>query len=585
MSAGAGYIPAAVPPCAYAPRMTRAAAQALAAAGGLSENCVVVITNGPTIGTAGNTSPTEIELNPVSPTQFGQAARVHTTYTAEAWTGQYSISGNTITRLQDDKANVVEDASGSIIATQFPWGYANVRSNNIKATVTTTVSLGNWTIPAVAGAIIEANTITGGNVATIVSLTGLNASTHQFIGNTIVDGGSLFANAAWGAGSQFNFNNIRSGFSINLTPPSLAPVILFNSNECYDHNTANASFDYNFAGFSAHTVVGNKFRANGTATRYAMTPDGPATLRGNFFDDAQVSNTMSGVTNALTMTNNVVAGGTLTFTSSAAVTLTGCTLTDVAGFTKGGSSPLTYTDTTVIAGNTSWQGATGAIAVTRCTFIGATIGRTNHVGTVTLSGTTWEGSTLSLVPGTAANSPISITDCEIVGSTVTNTSAGTSTTLTRVQMQGSQVVSAAAPTRSITVVDSRIVAGVVTQARTAAAGTDTINRLDMVGGTFTLSSNAGATGAVTFNDVTMRGSSAYAWANGTTLAAAAGLFLDGGAGYATNGATTNCRITCGAVVTGGANDHSGTIIDLAGTYVLNLANVNRLANKSFNDLV
>lgn len=127
MSTSGSFVPAAVPECSYAPRMTRAAALALRAAGGLRENCVVVlITDTPVIGNAGNTSVTEIELNPVSPTEFGTTARVHTTFAASAWKGVYDIdlgTAGSITELTDDFGNTAKDidADSPTVHTQVPW--------------------------------------------------------------------------------------------------------------------------------------------------------------------------------------------------------------------------------------------------------------------------------------------------------------------------------------------------------------------------------------------------------------------------------------------------------------------------------
>ncbi|MYR62702.1 hypothetical protein GTY54_43045 [Streptomyces sp. SID625] len=133
------FTPPAAPPCPYTPRMTRADALALRAAGGLRENCVVVITDGPTIGTAGKTSVTEIELNPVSPTELGTTARVHTTFAASAWPGVYDIdlgAAGTITELRDGWGNTAKDidADAATVHTQFPWhlGSATMRDNYVE---------------------------------------------------------------------------------------------------------------------------------------------------------------------------------------------------------------------------------------------------------------------------------------------------------------------------------------------------------------------------------------------------------------------------------------------------------------------
>ena len=123
--------------CPYNPRMTRVEALALRAAGLLQENCVVVITDGPVIGTAGNTSATEIELQPTSPTSFGLSALVHTTFDNSAWDGQYDIdlgAAGTILALTDNRNNRVvdTDANGSTVHTQWPWHLTQPRDNYVQ---------------------------------------------------------------------------------------------------------------------------------------------------------------------------------------------------------------------------------------------------------------------------------------------------------------------------------------------------------------------------------------------------------------------------------------------------------------------
>lgn len=136
MSTGSGFTPPGAVECAYSPNMTRAQALALRAAGGLLPNCVVIIP-GPTIGTAGNTSPTEIELNPTGPSELGLTARVHTAFDDSAWAGLYDIDlglAGTIIRLADNRGNVVSDidSGGATVHTQFPWGNANFRDNVVE---------------------------------------------------------------------------------------------------------------------------------------------------------------------------------------------------------------------------------------------------------------------------------------------------------------------------------------------------------------------------------------------------------------------------------------------------------------------
>lgn len=168
MSTSGSFVPAVVPECPYAPRMTRAAALALRAAGGLRENCVVVLhTDTPTIGTAGNTSPTEIELNPVGPSEFGLAARVHTTFDNTSWNGLYDIdlgTAGSITRLTDASNNTVEDkdADSPTVHGQFPWHLPPV-TPGLRDNLISDVTLTNWATLAV-GDVVQDNTIRGGTL-------------------------------------------------------------------------------------------------------------------------------------------------------------------------------------------------------------------------------------------------------------------------------------------------------------------------------------------------------------------------------------------------------------------------------------
>lgn len=136
MSTSGSFTPPAAPACPYPERMTRAAALALRTAGTLVPDCVVTVTDGPVIGTAGNTSATEVTLQPVSGTEFAMEALVHTTFSANAWQGAYSIDTNAIQSLTDDFGNTVKDldAAAPTVHGQFPWhlGSATLRDNYVE---------------------------------------------------------------------------------------------------------------------------------------------------------------------------------------------------------------------------------------------------------------------------------------------------------------------------------------------------------------------------------------------------------------------------------------------------------------------
>lgn len=193
MGTSAGFVPAAVVECPYAPRMTRAAAIALRGAAGLKENCVVVITDGPVIGTAGNTSITEIELNPVSPTELGLSARVHTGFAASAWAGIYDIdlgTAGSITTLTDDFGNTGkdEDADSPTVHTQVPWhlGSTFFRDNYFEDAVLTA-----WDLQGAIGTQMLGNRV----IDSTVNLTGKVGgafSRNEFDGTTLTSGAVAF---------------------------------------------------------------------------------------------------------------------------------------------------------------------------------------------------------------------------------------------------------------------------------------------------------------------------------------------------------------------------------------------------------
>lgn len=220
MSTSGSFVPAAVPECPYAPRMTYAAAVALAAGGGLRENCVVVITDGPTIGTAGNTSLTEIELNPVSPTTFGQTARVFTTFAPEAWPGVYDIANNTITELRDDFGNTAKDVDngGATVETQFPWhlGSATFRDNYVEDS-----TLIGWDT--------QVGTVSNNRVVgSTINLTGKTSGTwgdSQYTNTTVVSGGAFFgANQITVRGGNLQLGSGAALGTVSLTRCELNSV-------------------------------------------------------------------------------------------------------------------------------------------------------------------------------------------------------------------------------------------------------------------------------------------------------------------------------------------------------------------------
>lgn len=182
MSTDASFTPASTPECAYEPEMTLAEALARQAAGTLDPNCVVVITDGPIIGTPGNTSPTIIELNPVAPNDLGMSARVRTNFNTAAWDAIYDPHlgpAGSIQRLTDEWNNVAQDSdlNAPTVHTQVPW---HKGSNTFRDNFFDDCTLPGWDA---AGGDIRDNVLQ----ETTVDLTGKTSGVfrrNQIIGGT-----------------------------------------------------------------------------------------------------------------------------------------------------------------------------------------------------------------------------------------------------------------------------------------------------------------------------------------------------------------------------------------------------------------
>lgn len=215
------FVPSSTSSC-YLPRMTRAQAMALRTAALLDPNCVIVITDGPTIGAGLVTSTTEIELNPTSSTEIGMTARVHTTFDNTPWAGHYDIDlgTGTLIRLEDPLGNIVDDPTGVNVQTAFPWNHpATVAGNQIYGTPTLT----GWSVPAAAGVLIKNNIVDGITTAPLVwNMTGLTSASVVY-GNKFHHAGNITLASGVGALS-FIDNDISELATVNINTGA-APVI------------------------------------------------------------------------------------------------------------------------------------------------------------------------------------------------------------------------------------------------------------------------------------------------------------------------------------------------------------------------
>ncbi|MGW1989579.1 hypothetical protein [Embleya sp. NPDC001921] len=266
MSTSGGYVPAAVPECPYTPRMTRAAALALRTAGGLRENCVVVITDGPAIGPSATV--TEIELNPVGPTALGQAARVFTSYDNDAWTGIYDVDlgTGTLTELRDNRGNVAKDvdSGGNTVTAQFPWGNAAWRDCYAEDAVLTAAN-------AQVGAITNCRIV--GSTLDFTGKTGGAWTDAEVVGATVTTGPNMVVTRSRVIGATVS--NAGTG-AVTLTDSrildattTLAVSAAATGTKTLTGCVISDRFRMNITGQNTVTLLGSEFVGRGTHTSEA----------------------------------------------------------------------------------------------------------------------------------------------------------------------------------------------------------------------------------------------------------------------------------------------------------------------------
>lgn len=202
MATSGSFTPPGAPPC-YDPEMTRAEALALRASAGLRVDCHVVITD----WTQGTTlaGPNLVELHPVSPSDLGQLAIVHTPHDATAWAGVYDIDlgAGTMTELRDSLGNVVKDAvAGGPTLGAFPWGDADFTDNYVEDSGLTgwATQVGTVARNRVVGSTVNLSGKTGGALVDteITESSVTSGSASLALSRTVIDG-STVTNTGTGA--------------------------------------------------------------------------------------------------------------------------------------------------------------------------------------------------------------------------------------------------------------------------------------------------------------------------------------------------------------------------------------------------
>lgn len=544
MSTSGSFVPAAVPPCPYAPRMTRAAALALAAGGGLLENCVVVlITDTPTIGTAGNTSVTEIELNPTSPTTFGQTARVFTTFAPEAWPGVYDITLNKITELRDDFGNVGKDldAAAPTVHTQVPWhlGSTTFRDNLFEdAVLTGFPGTGTFTNNVVRESTLDFTGKTAGTV---------NQST--FLGSTLTSGAaSLTATRLEMTGSSVTNDGTGPVTLTGVEMESANNALVLQATDTQGATITACQWLGTVNGFriNLNRTAGGAFSALSTLFQGASTdPVG----------DLRISGTLSA---SLTTCQILCRGGggpnsMFIIDGSGNFQLTRARVSDVGGTAPGGwvkdaasSGNWQVTESEIIQGQIHMTGSGALLISAGSRIVGGSVVHDGS-GTLTLSGV--KGSTNTIVMAAGSTRGLFLGPGPVEASTITQNGTG-SANVDNLHVSTGVILHRA--TVSLNIAD-------------AAAPTQTYQGLAIYsGGTLTVAGNPGGGG----NPL-----------NNTVIESQAVLNIEAG------GSASRCRFSNEAVLNTGAFSNLGSIIEGQFTKTSTAANVNRLVSKAFDDWV
>lgn len=318
ISTSGSFTPPSSPPCPTNV-FTRAALIALRTAGSLRPECHYRV-DGPVIGTAGNTSPTVIELHATSPTELGLEAKVHTTFDDTAWEGLFDIdlgTAGSIIRLVGRWNNVAidSDPDAPTVQAQVPWhlGSDNFRDNifqdatltgwgALPGTVTitdntiteSTVNLtGKTTGTFVRNQLLGSNftstsalSFIAGNVLQLANVNYLGSGSFSFQSNTMLTG-SFSADAACTAVTTVNnniFGGASNGYRVVLQSKTTAPFGL-TGNRLF--NNGLAAQDMLCIGPAEFQISSNQISAG------SIVADGAGKTRfeGNEFENMTITQT------------------------------------------------------------------------------------------------------------------------------------------------------------------------------------------------------------------------------------------------------------------------------------------------------
>lgn len=409
MSTSGGFTPPSQASCP--PPMTRAALLALRTAGTLDPQCHYIVIDGPVIGTAGNTSPTEIELHATSPTELAQEAKVHTTFDNSAWDGRYDIdlgTAGSITELTDTWGNTARDpdADSPTVHTQFPWhrGASAFRDNYAEDAVLTgwdagtatasrnrvvssTVDLtGNWSF--------SDNWVQGGTV-TLTQSTG----TRIFNGNT-VRGGAVFRALTGATGGAVVTNNqFLDGYVTEIAATSTAGVTVGGS---VFTGHGSAALDCQIDGSGSRFINDSHSFAHFSQTQYVLVGAGTASVNtGSVMNAARI--VRDPATTANVSLSQVRGSGSViqaAGATGAGITLEASTIEALGTvITQNGPGAITSNSSRLGANISNSATATRGLSLASCDLKGGTLtqNRTGGAGTDTMQSLTLRSSFSSVI--------------------------------------------------------------------------------------------------------------------------------------------------------------------------------------------
>lgn len=608
--------------------MTAAALIALRDAGSLDPQCHYIVTDwvqGTTL-----TGPNTVELHAVSASVLSLEAKVFTPYDNEGWDGLYDIDRGAVGQmieLRDNLNNTVRDTTGtSAIVGTFPWGAATWSENYFDSVTLTnpatartvvrttvrdsTLDMTGWTSGTVSQSEILGSTVlTTGATFTMTNSRLVNSTiTGEATGSITLTAGTTAAQLTLvqDAGSlrtwSFTDSDIRNvtmrgqggaaARSVNISHsrlrnrPNTGDALIALGDSTVAFVGADVSF---FSTWALDGATGSSVNILNCTIDAGIVTRGPSAgdlfitqgQHTGMFLDHQGSGDMTltqariaggtirlatGSTGGVTLFGAVVEGGTVQVNDVRSLSLNfGSYVGQAAQVIESGTTP---TATPAIGDRVDQSRIEAGGQVQFATTTGA---NGNFVTRSRVGGTSVAGQGIVRIDGTTDGAWMDA--CHINGGivTITNASSGLNggTAFHDNHVDAGSTVTYTGGDSTDKQVRNNHITGQSTMTLTSLTGSAGAGAGDVFGMSVRGQSTVTVTGARVVGqpvrDCTVE--------QGSTLNIPA------------SGSTQRCRVAGGATVNAGAFDHFDTEVSLATTVTLTAPNSNRLANKSFSDVI